>query len=73
MSEETPSSFAHLVLDERAMSIANAMSVRSAGRNAVSDARSVKVTCVESERRSAMNATPVAAILVSAPRCLYKE
>ena len=43
-----------------AMSTAKAMSVRSAARKEVRDARSVTVTCEEKERRSAMRVTPAA-------------
>ena len=49
-----------LTKSKRAMSTANAMSVRSAARKDVSDARSVSVTCEESESRNAMSVTPVA-------------
>lgn len=47
----------------RAMSIANATSVMVAARKAVREARSVNVTCVEKERRSATKVTPVAVIV----------
>lgn len=42
------------------MSMANATSVMSAAKNDTSDASNVTVTCVEKDRRSATNVTPVA-------------
>ena len=44
------------------MSTANAMSASAVARKDVSDARSVTVTCVESERRNATSVTPVTVV-----------
>lgn len=58
----TPSSFfiSCLTNAKRAISIAKAIKVIRAAKNAVSEERRVIVTCVESESKNAMKVTPAA-------------